>query len=179
MDEYTHLVCELGSNTCTRVCVRSCPTLVCPALREFLTSAVFLLATSCHPFKLQRLFVWTEIKKSQMIRITFSNGSLGSRNDEERSEMRYVMWIADRESSNLWTHIALLLVGSMSVWVSAWNLTQVWFSYGELRGGLERLIFPKITVRNAWTLFCLAIHTADRASLKFSDLDAPIWLLAE
>ena len=40
---------------------------------------------------------------------TFSNGYLGSRNDEERSEMRYVMWIAKlSESSNLWTQIALL-----------------------------------------------------------------------
>ena len=33
---------------------------------------------------------------------TFSNGYLGSRNDEERSEMRYVMRIAEfSESSNL------------------------------------------------------------------------------
>jgi hypothetical protein len=40
---------------------------------------------------------------------TLSNGYLGSRNDEERSEMRYVMRIAEfSESSNLWTQIALL-----------------------------------------------------------------------
>jgi len=39
--------------------------------------------------------------------ITLDNGSLGSRIDEERSEMRYVMRIAQtRESLNLWTHIA-------------------------------------------------------------------------
>ena len=39
---------------------------------------------------------------------TLSNGYLGSRNDEERSEMRYVMRIAEfSESSNLWTQIAL------------------------------------------------------------------------
>ena len=39
---------------------------------------------------------------------TFSNGYLGSRNDEERSEMRYVMRIAEfSESSKFWTHIAL------------------------------------------------------------------------
>ena len=39
---------------------------------------------------------------------TLNNGYLGSRNDEERSEMWYVVWIAEfRESSNLWTHIAL------------------------------------------------------------------------
>ena len=41
---------------------------------------------------------------------TLSNGYLGSRNDEERSEMRYVMRIAEfSESSNLWTQIALSL----------------------------------------------------------------------
>ena len=40
---------------------------------------------------------------------TFNNGSLGSRIDEERSELRYVMWIAEfSESSNLWTHLAPL-----------------------------------------------------------------------
>ena len=39
---------------------------------------------------------------------TFSDGCLGSHNDEERSEMRYVMRIArPRESLILWTHIAL------------------------------------------------------------------------
>ena len=38
---------------------------------------------------------------------TFNSGYLGSRIDEERSEMRYVVWIAEfRESSNFWTHIA-------------------------------------------------------------------------
>ena len=35
------------------------------------------------------------------ISTTFSNGYLGSCDDEERSEMRYVMRIAERESSNL------------------------------------------------------------------------------
>jgi hypothetical protein len=38
-----------------------------------------------------------------------NHGCLGNRNDEGRSEMRYVMWIAEfRESSNPWTHMALL-----------------------------------------------------------------------
>jgi len=51
---------------------------------------------------------------------TFNNGYLGSRNDEERSEMRYVMWIAElSESSNFWTHIALLsILKSIFIWVS-------------------------------------------------------------
>ena len=40
--------------------------------------------------------------------MTLSDGCLGSGNDEERSEMRYVMRIAEfSESSNLWTQIAL------------------------------------------------------------------------
>ena len=39
-----------------------------------------------------------------------NHGCLGNRNDEGRSELRYVMWIADfRESSNPWTHMALPL----------------------------------------------------------------------
>jgi len=34
------------------------------------------------------------------IKITFSNGCLGSHNDEERSEMRYVMRIAESSESS-------------------------------------------------------------------------------
>ena len=60
---------------------------------------------------------------------TFNNGSLGSRIDEERSEMRYVMWIAEfSESSNLWTHIALSgIPESMLVWVSVNTSTPFFF----------------------------------------------------
>lgn len=65
---------------------------------------------------------WAEqsfLRKDEKQEITFNNGCLGSRNDEERSETRYVMWIArQRESSNFWTHIALPLVGSTFVWAS-------------------------------------------------------------
>ena len=51
---------------------------------------------------------------------TLNGGSLGSCIDEERSQLRYVMWIAEiSESSNFWTQIALLgYPGSMSAWVS-------------------------------------------------------------
>jgi len=51
---------------------------------------------------------------------TFNGGSLGSCIDEERSKLRYVMWIAGfSESSNLWTQMALQgSPCSMSVWVS-------------------------------------------------------------
>ena len=51
---------------------------------------------------------------------TFSNGYLGSRNDEERSEMRYVVRIAKlSESSKFWTQIALLgIPWSMLLWES-------------------------------------------------------------
>ena len=52
---------------------------------------------------------------------TFNGGSLGSCIDEERSQLRYVMWIAEfSESSNFWTQIALPgIPGSMSAWVSS------------------------------------------------------------
>ena len=49
----------------------------------------------------------------------FNGGSLGSCIDEERSEMRYVMWIADlRESSNLWTQIAVPANCRNHAWLS-------------------------------------------------------------
>ena len=56
---------------------------------------------------------------------TFNGGSLGSCIDEERSELRYVMWIAEfSESSNLRTQMALQgSPCSMSVWVSVHSLS--------------------------------------------------------
>ena len=49
-------------------------------------------------------------------KISFNDGSLGSRNDEERRETRYVMWIAGlSESSNLWTQIALSRFSRLSI----------------------------------------------------------------
>jgi hypothetical protein len=48
------------------------------------------------------LFFSFSFKHNEMLQTTFSDGYLGSRNDEERSEMRYVMRIAEfSESSNL------------------------------------------------------------------------------
>jgi hypothetical protein len=48
-------------------------------------------------------------KKNTKRWTTLDNGYLGSSNDEERSEMRYVMRIAEfSESSNLWTQIAVM-----------------------------------------------------------------------
>ena len=41
---------------------------------------MFMLSKNCFYYKKKKLF-----------ETTFNNGSLGSRNDEERSEMRYVM----------------------------------------------------------------------------------------
>lgn len=74
--------------------------------------------------KHKQLFFLYSVKTNFVMKLkifkTFNNGSLGSRIDEERSEMRYVMWIAEfRESSNLWTHIAPLgIPGGMPVWAS-------------------------------------------------------------
>ena len=50
-----------------------------------------------------------EVGVQRKQKTTVNDGYLGSRNDEERSEMRYVMRIAEfSESSNLWTQIAVL-----------------------------------------------------------------------
>ena len=52
--------------------------------------------------------VLVSLKETNLLKTTLSNGYLGSGNDEERSEMRYVMRIAEfSESSNLRTQIAL------------------------------------------------------------------------
>ena len=57
--------------------------------------------------------------------ITFNGGSLGSCIDEERSQLRYVMWIAEfSESSNLWTQMALLVMPGAC-------LSECWFTYCE------------------------------------------------
>ena len=60
------------------------------------------------------------LNEKQIDMTTFNGGSLGSCIDEERSKLRYVMWIAGfSESSNLWTQMALQgSPCSMSVWVS-------------------------------------------------------------
>ena len=51
---------------------------------------------------LKKKFVTYIVMISINLKTTFSDGYLGSRNDEERSEMRYVMRIAKfSESSNL------------------------------------------------------------------------------
>ena len=66
------------------------------------------------------LFIFQNESQKLNKKTTFNGGSLGSCIDEERSQLRYVMWIAEiSESSNFWTQIALLgPPGSMSVWVS-------------------------------------------------------------
>ena len=65
-----------------------------------------------------------------------NHGCLGNRNDEGRSEMRYVVWIAEfSESSNPWTHMALPgIPGSMPVWVSVTSIQHIplWVVSGRL-----------------------------------------------
>ena len=79
---------------------------------------------------------------------TFSDGCLGSRNDEERSEMRYVMRIAEfSESSNLWTHIALPLTREHSC-LSVCSLLLCLSQYvGELFG-ISRLRHLKSSAKS-------------------------------
>ena len=86
-------------------------------------------------YLLRTLVILSETYYEYLIQnTTFNNGSLGSRIDEERSEMRYVMWIAEfSESSNLWTHIALSgIPESMLVWVSVNTSTSISFLKWEL-----------------------------------------------
>ena len=91
---------------------------------------------------------------------TFSNGYLGSRNDEERSEMRYVVRIAKlSESSKFWTQIALLgIPWSMLLWESIlYQLEHVKVCfYGQVRSNLWR--FWLLTAFCVWitgsTILC-------------------------
>ena len=75
------------------------------------------------------------------INTTFNNGSLGSRIDEERSEMRYVMWIAEfSESSNLWTHLAPFgIPRGTPVWVS-WHSQNLLGFFDQEGFGLWRFL---------------------------------------
>ena len=58
--------------------------------------------------RVRRSRIFASQKRNKNEETTFNNGYLGSRNDDERSEMRYVMWIAEfSESSNPWTQLAL------------------------------------------------------------------------
>ena len=91
---------------------------------------------------------------------TFSNGYLGSRNDEERSEMRYVVRIAKlSESSKFWTQIALLgIPWSMLLWESfLYQLEHVKvYFYGQVCSNLWH--FWLISAFGVWitgsTLLC-------------------------
>ena len=75
---------------------------------------------------------WTTSSVIYLMCTTFSNGCHGSHNDEERSEMRYVMRIAGpRESSKFWTHIVLpgyaWLHARLSVLVPHLTVMQIYF----------------------------------------------------
>ena len=65
-------------------------------------ATVWLLFTPINPFFITLCNTSFEREKKYETRTILSNGYLGSPNDEERSEMRYVMRIAEfSESSNL------------------------------------------------------------------------------
>lgn len=87
---------------------------------------------------------------------TFGNGFLGSRNDEERSEMRYVSWIAELWMINIWTHIAPAFLAGMSFWdVINVIIPQHWYTlpyrgWGQLMG-LTLLFLGGVALRK-WFL---------------------------
>ena len=81
--------------------------------------------------------------------------------------MRYVVWIAFRESSNLWTHIALLW--SMPVWESIVFISSFsWFSFiWELGEGEDlRFFLSPCLSKSVWGEECLQIDYLVRTTLK-------------
>ena len=71
------------------------------------TNPVEFLIADCNNFWLFFARIKHKKHKNNNQNKTPNSGYLGSRNDEERSEMRYAVRIAEfRESSELWTHIA-------------------------------------------------------------------------
>ena len=103
------LACQSGPYICASAVVICCRfayhtrPATCPFIKVRRTISIYPIQKLLHR-RISRCM--REITKQWT---TLSNGYLGSRNDEERSEMRYVMRIAEfSESSNLWTQIALL-----------------------------------------------------------------------
>ena len=82
-----------GRRTLARVLnpARRTPSLTTSATRSGVTTAT----------RQSRLARISHARRYPQMFITFGNGYLGSCDDEERSEMRYVMRTAERESSNL------------------------------------------------------------------------------
>ena len=110
-------------------------------------SSFFLFWT---PFELVE-WISKVTKKLRKENTTFNGGSLGSCIDEERSKLRYVMWIAETsESSSLWTQLALLgIPRSMPAWVSLqhfqkakkqWMVSAVFYFSADLGSELRRTL---------------------------------------
>ena len=112
---------------------------------------------------------WTTLSEKYyeylILNTTFNNGSLGSRIDEERSEMRYVMWIAEfSESSNLWTQIALSgIPESMLVWVSV-NTSNLYFIVKNWTWAIPTVVTER---RVAWNAGA-ARHSSELKAYLFS-----------
>ena len=78
---------------------------ICVTMYSYLSisqpnTLTFNLNLSVYSFNESNILIESLTHLKQNVNTTFSNGCLGSHNDEERSEMRYVMRIARlRESS--------------------------------------------------------------------------------
>ena len=104
---------------------------------EFYLNIIWIDSTRVHFFE---LIEW---------HTTFSDGCLGSHNDEERSEMRYVMRIArPRESLILWTHIALP--------GNSWE--HAYLSVSELLSASSHIMIVVLFVWRGWILVTPVVH---------------------
>ena len=95
---------------------------------------------------------------------TLNNGYLGSRNDAERSEMRYLVWIAGlSESSKFWTHIALMGNHEHACLRNGTNqhidtLLYIFFIWGEL--------WRRVTVLERFNSFCVSWNKVGMGFVK-------------
>jgi len=108
-----YICCSLGHHTCVAahsIIMMECWSSLLHHIHTHTCVCVCMCATKKHQIKKNtHIHIYTkEYNYYINNNTTPNNGYLGSREDEVRSEMRYVVWIAGiSESSNLWTHVAL------------------------------------------------------------------------
>lgn len=173
-------------------------------IQPTVTQVIFWLSALHSVWLLKSLSLLRGTLTSRIVKhmTIYDGGSLGLCIDEERSKMRYVVWIAEfSESSNLWTQIALSgIPGSTSAWVTLkpmldqpvvlqkttkrvernWSVVDVCpevVPLSQERGAVERRskIHVPLNAVDAYSLFDRTRHKTVLATLFW--LKAPLTLL--